>query len=244
MSFFEKDLNLKFPYGEHEDCRALTTLTFTSIPKDGSLGKKHDYKKNGVVWRPGDKSDSLFFVQHGRVAINSVDREGRELIIRTVLSGEPFGEMCFCDGPTKTRQTTALALAESSIVEIKIAHFIKFMQSSDEVLGQVTFTFCIRLAEAERRVEILALHGAEERLGNALLYLIRRRGIIVNSEKPELIKLMVTHDELAGFTALSRQRVTITMNNFRARGLVAYDRNQPLVVNAAELSVFLGTNSS
>lgn len=243
MSLLKKDLDLKFPYGKHEDCRTLTTLTLASIPKDGSLGKTHHYGKYGEVWQPDDPSDRLFFVQRGRVAVYSIDREGREIIIRTAVSGEPFGEMCFCGSwETKVRHTTARATIESTVVEVKIDHFINFMQSSPEVLGQVIFTFCTRLAEAERRVEILALRGAEERLGNALLHLSRTRGVTVDLQKPALKRLVITHDELAGLTALSRQRVTLTMSGFRARGLVAYDRNQPLVINTAALAEALGAS--
>ena len=235
----EKVLNLQFPHGEHADCRALTSLTLENIPKDGTLGQKQGYERNTIVWRPDDRSDRLYFVLRGRIQISAIDRDGRELLLRTVVAGEPFGELCFCGGPTKQRRTTAQAVVNSTIVEIDIEDFLSYVRRDVETLVRVIFTFCIRLADAEQRVEILALRGAEERLGNALLHLAQTRGV-ANQNSAQTIGLNVTHDELASLTALSRQRVTITMNRFRERNLVAYNRNQPLVINTLALAEFLG----
>lgn len=244
MALLTDDLDLKFPFGEHEDCRALTNLTLESLPADGSLGKTRRYARAAAIWRPEDRSDKLFFVRSGRVVISSIDRAGREFVVRSVEAGEFFGEMCFCDSPaTRIRHTIAQAVVESVIIEIKLIDFIEFMRRDAKILGQVLFTFCIRLGDAERRAEILALRGAEERLGHALLHFARTRGRSRAEQGfVDEVRLNLTHDELAVLTALSRQRVTITMNNFRARGFISYNRNQPLFVNTALLAEFLGVD--
>lgn len=231
--------DLKFPHKAHADCRALTQITLENLPPDNSFSAVRRFSRTAAVWQFGDRADRLYFLERGRIRITSLDRDGREVVLAIIVAGEPFGELCFCGGPTERRRTTAKASADSLVVEITIDDFIAYMQQSGEILGRFIFTFCIRLAHAERRIAILALHGAEERLGSVLLHLAETRGVSINSERPDEVKLAITHDELAGLTAMSRQRVTITMNQFRQLGLVRYNRTQPLVIDIVGLTKYL-----
>ncbi|HEY0427145.1 MAG TPA: Crp/Fnr family transcriptional regulator [Pyrinomonadaceae bacterium] len=235
----KESLNLKFPKGEHGNCRTLTEITVENLPADGSLGALLQFARRSFVWQPGDRADRIYFLKEGRVGITSVDRDGREAVLGMIVAGEPFGELCFCGGPTEVRSTTATAVTTSLIFEITIEDFIAYMQQSDEVLGKFLFTFCIRLSHSEKRIAILALRGVEERLGHTLLHLARTRGNPVNPENPNQVRIGITHEELSGLSALSRQRVTIMMNRFRRLGLVQYSRREPLVVNINALAEHL-----
>jgi CRP/FNR family transcriptional regulator, cyclic AMP receptor protein len=231
--------DLKFPHGEHENCRALTEITVAHLPADNSLGSLLQFPRRAFVWQPGDRSDKIYFLKEGRVGITGVDRDGREVVLGMIVAGEPFGELCFCGGPTEVRSTTAKAVADSLAFEITIEDFIAYMQQSDEVLGKFLFTFCIRLSHSERRIAILALRGVEERLGHTLLHLARTRGVPVDAGNPNELRIGVTHEELSGLSALSRQRITIMMNRFRKLGLVRYSRTEPLIVNINALAEHL-----
>jgi CRP/FNR family transcriptional regulator len=231
-----ESLNLEFPHGAHEDCRALTSITIESIPADGSLGTLLEFPRKTFIWQPESRADKLYFLKTGRVGIVGIDREGNEIILAMITAGEPFGELCFCGGSTMKRNSIARATADSLVLEIKIEDFIAYLQQSGVILGKFLFTICIRLAHAERRIAILAMRGVEERLGNALLHLATSRGVPVDSNN---FKIAVTHEELSGLTALSRQRVTVMMNRFRQLGLVRYSRKEPLVINITELATHL-----
>ncbi|HEX8072251.1 MAG TPA: cyclic nucleotide-binding domain-containing protein [Pyrinomonadaceae bacterium] len=117
----------KFPQGEHEDCRALTELTVEQLPPDGSLGRTRRYRAKTYVWQPDDRSDRIYFLLRGRVCISAGSADGGEVVIRTVEPGQPFGELCFCGGPTAYRRTTATA--ESETVEIKLVDFMNYARA-------------------------------------------------------------------------------------------------------------------
>ena len=105
----------------HHDCETLTTLTVENAPRDGSLGRNRRYRKGANVWRPDDRSDSIFFLRQGEIAIVAGDSEGRELVLGLIRAGEPFGELCFC-APQKRlyRETYARAVVESEAGEVKL----------------------------------------------------------------------------------------------------------------------------
>ena len=233
------------PLPDHGDCEILTGLTVDSTPRDGSLGHSRSYRKGGDVWKPDDRSDSIFFLHSGQVAVVSSDRDGRELVLGVIEAGEPFGELCFC-APKKHffRGTYARAVVKSEVLEIKLDAFLSFLQTSRDLLQAFTFTFCCRLSDCQRRVEFLAYRGAEERLGRVLLHIAATRGKPSEAISGQTV-LPVSHDELAQMAAMSRPHVTVTMGKLRRRGLVSYERNKPLTVDTEALSIYLtGISSS
>lgn len=235
-----KKYPLEFPAEEHGNCRALTQLTLDHLPRDGSLGRRREYANGADVWRPDDRQDSIYFLLSGQIAVMFSDPEGRETILRAIKPGEPFGELCFC-GKHKLRVSIARALTASEAVEIDIADFMIYLQSNHDVLAAFIFLFCIRLADAERRIEILTHRGAEERLGRLLLHLAAGRGGTEAESAAAEVALSVSHDELAQMAAMSRPHVTLTMNKFRRHGFVQYGRNNPLVVKVSSLKSYLGS---
>lgn len=115
------------------------------------------------------------------------------------------------------------------------------MQTNREVLAALVWTYCVRLADAQKRVEILANRGAEERSGKLLLHLttsrIQKYG--ETSGEPSIAVLSVSHNELAQMAAMSRPHVSVTMNKLRQLGLVSYARNQPLSIDIVKLRTYL-----
>jgi CRP-like cAMP-binding protein len=230
---------------DHHDCETLTGLTAGNVPRDNSLGRARRYRKGGSVWKPDDRSDGIFFLQSGQVAIVSSDRDGREIAFGVIKPGEPFGELCFC-APKKhfLRGTYARAVVESEVLEIKLDDFMAFLQTSRDLIQAFTFTFCCRLSDCQRRVEFLAYRGAEERLGRVLLHVAATRGKPGDQSEGQTV-LPVSHDELAQMAAMSRPHVTVTMGKLRRRGLVNYERNKPLTVDTEALNIYLtGIGSS
>jgi CRP-like cAMP-binding protein len=212
------------------------------VPRDGSRGRLWRYRKGADVWRPHDRADSIYFLQRGQLIEVIGDADGREVILRVIEVGQPVGELCFCGGPTKVRRSIIRANTESEAVEIKLDVFMNYLQENRDVLTAFVFTFCIRLADAERRIEVLAHRGAEQRLGRLLLHLAaapQNQARANATTRPGEVRLDVSHDELAQRAAMSRPHVTVTMGRLRRRGFVRYERGYPLVVNVEALTKYL-----
>lgn len=227
---------LQFP--DHQACEALTGLTLNQLPRDGSLGRVRQYDQGSYVWLVGDSADRIYFLQRGQVAIMISDPQGREVTLQSVLPGEPFGELCYCLPRESQRPTNSRTILDSEVIAISLDDFVSYLQLHQEALMALMFTFCLRLSDAERRCEILTYRGAEERLGRLLLQLTTTRGR-PNPKVEGQVTLHVSHDELAQMAAMSRPHVTVTMGRLRSRGLLQYERNQPLMVNVSVLNAYL-----
>ncbi len=231
-------LNQLLVADDHRTCQTLTGITLQHMPDVGALGRLQHYGSSSDIWRPEDESDRVFFVKRGHVTVLFADAQGHEIVLRQVEADQPLGELCFCAPEHRLRETFARAQVESDVVVIKHSDFVNYLQSNSAALQALLFTFCTRLGEAERRAEILAYRGAEERLGRLLLQLGEARGH-PHKATPGPVTLHIGHEELARTAAMSRAHVTVTMGKLREQGLISYERNRPLIVNLPQLEAYL-----
>lgn len=229
-------------FDHHHNCRTVTSLTLAHLPGALASGRSRRYPKDSPVWMPGDPSDHIWFVEQGRVVIHVSRADGQDVIVHIANPGEPFGELCFCAGGG-VQNTIALAVLESVVVQISVVDFVRYLQTDHTSLYAMLITFCVRLSDAEHHVAVLAHRGAEERLGLLLMHLARTRSRPTATPR-EHISLSFTHEELARLAAMSRSHVTVTMGRLRDRGLVRYEREQPLLVDVARLEAYLAERSA
>lgn len=223
---------------EHRDCMTLTGLTLEHLPSDRSIGHSHHFPKGSFLWTAESTGHSLYFLERGQVVIMLNDETGCEVIIRVIKPGEPFGELCFCWERDQPRRNCAEASVDSTVVQVGFDDFMTYLQRDADALRAFTFTFCKRLADAERRIEVLSHRGAEARLGRLLLQLAAAGGMTSSTRQGE-IKLLVGHDDLARMAAMTRPHVSVTMGKLRNRGLVHYDRGSQLTVDVVRLAEYV-----
>lgn len=180
----------------------------------------------------------LYFLKRGQVVIMLNDEAGCEVIVRVIGPSEPFGELCFCSERDRPRGNCAQAAVDSEVLEVSFSDFMLHLQKNADALRAFTFTFCKRLADAERRIEVLSHRGAEARLGRLLLQLAAAGGLSSSMHQGET-RLAVGHDELARMAAMTRPHVSVTMGKLRNRGLVHYDRGSQLTVDVVRLAEYV-----
>ena len=228
----------RFPH--HRDCEALTGITLDHLPRDGSLGRVRRFAKGAYVWQPDDAADRIYFLRRGRVAIMTAKPDERPVALRTIEPDQPFGELCLCSVRTGTRGTTASALVASEVLEIKLGIFLGHLKQNRATLAALMFTLCLRLTDAEHRIEVMAHRGAEQRLGRLLLRLATSRGRKSRIGRRDTVIVSVSHNELAQLAGMSRPHVTVTMGRLRRRELVLYKREGLVQVEVVPLTTYLG----
>ena len=228
----------QFPH--HRDCEALTGITLDHLPRDGSLGRVRRFAKGAYLWQADDLADRIYFLRKGRVVVMTAKPDERPVALRTVEPNHPFGELCLCSVQKGLRGTTACALVACEVIEIKISNFLSHLRQNRAALEALMFTLCLRLTDAEHRIEVMAHRGAEQRLGRLLLRLATSRGRKGRIGRRDTVTVTVSHNELAQLAGMSRPHVTVTMGRLRRRELVQYEREGLVRVVVASLTEYLG----
>jgi CRP/FNR family transcriptional regulator, cyclic AMP receptor protein len=228
----------KFPH--HRDCEALTGITLDHLPRDGSLGRMRRFAKGAYLWEPDDAADRIYFLRKGRVVVSTARPHDRPVALRTIDPEHPFGELCLCSMRTGVRGTSARAIVASEAFEIKLSSFLAYLHENHAALNALVFTLCLRLTDAEHRIEVMAHRGAEQRLGRLLLRLATSRGRKGRIGRRNVVSVTVSHNELAQLAGMSRPHVTVTMGRIRRRRLVQYERDGLVRVDVVSLTEYLG----
>ena len=128
----------------------------------------------------------------------------------------------------------------SEALEIRLSHFLGYLHQNRAALDALLFTLCLRLTDAEHRLEVMAHRGAEQRLGRLLLRLATSRGRTGRVGRRDHVAVPVSQRALAQLAGMSRPHVTITMGRLRRRKLLQYERDGLVRVDVASLTEYLG----
>jgi CRP-like cAMP-binding protein len=228
----------KFPH--HRDCEALTGITLDHLPRDGSLGRVRRFAKGAFLWQPDSLADRIYFLRKGRVVVSTAKPHQSPVALRTIEPNQPFGELCLCSVRTGLRGTTACAVVASEAFDVKLAQFLSSLKQNRPVIEAMMFTLCMRLTDAEHRIEVMAHRGAEQRLGRLLLRLAASPGRKGSLGVRDTVGVSVSHNELAQLAGMSRPHVMVTMGRLRDRRLVLYEREGLVRINVTSLTEYLG----
>jgi NTE family protein len=98
-----------------------------------------------VLFREGERDDSLFIVVAGRLGVVTAGAEGHEAIISHISPGETVGEMALLSGAP--RSATVVALRDSELVRLKRE---SFEQLADQHPGLMRFITRLLVQRLER----------------------------------------------------------------------------------------------
>ncbi len=183
-------------------------------PEIESLIQPLFIKKKQAAFRPGDPSDSIYVIRSGRVKVGKTTGDGREIILNLLKKGDVFGEMAFLDdGP---RDTFAEGLEDTQLYVITRAGLLKLIKRRPAITFRLTKIIGKRRKEAENNMESLLYKGVRERLAGLLVRLSEDYGI--NDSRGRLLRIRITHQDLANLIGSSRETVSLTLGDFRREG--------------------------
>lgn len=171
-----------------------------------------------TVYRAGDVSETLFLLKKGRIQIVRETIDGKRLVTAVLGAETFFGEMALI-GERFPRDSTAEALDDAIICAMSRRDVEQLMLSHPRVALRFLERVGARLAETEAMVEEFAFRPVAARLAGVLL---RLAGDDPGDGEPVLIE--ASHQELADMVATYRETVTVTLHEFRKRGLVELGR--------------------
>ncbi len=175
-----------------------------------------EIERRGVVYLPGDPGDTVIFVVGGRVKRSKVTREGKELTLAYLGAGEMLGELCLVDGGRRQEMAEAM---NNTIVAMVPAQALRDLLLSDASLALAFASVLIERRRAvEAKLEHVIFRSVQAKLAALLLELGEEYGVacVVGTQ----IGLKVTHQEMANLIGSTRETVSLTLGEFRKRGLL------------------------
>src|SRR5580700_7993245 len=190
-----------------------------------------DYRKDQIVYRQGDPSDSVFFIQSGKVKKTVISEQGKEAVVALLGIGDFFGEGCLA-GEVR-RLATVSAMTKSVIVQISKADITRVIHEEPAFAELFIAHLLARNSRVEEDLVDQLFNSSEKRLARVLLLLAN----FGKEGAPEPVIAKVSQETLAEMIGTTRSRVSFFMNRFRQLGLIDY--NGRIEVHRSLLNVVL-----
>jgi CRP/FNR family transcriptional regulator, cyclic AMP receptor protein len=193
-----------------------------------------DYRKDEMVFAQGDKANTIFYIQKGKVKLTVISQQGKEAVIAILGAGDFFGEGCLASQPL--RMATAAAMSECSIVRLDKEDTIRVLHE-EPAFSELFLAYMLsRNNRLEEDLVDQLFNSSEKRLARVLLLLAN----FGKESKPEPVIPKMSQETLAEIIGTTRSRVSFFMNKFRKLGLIDYkDGMAGLQVHSSLMNVVL-----
>ncbi len=179
-----------------------------------------EYRTGEPIYFPGDPSDTIYTLHHGRVRLAYLDESGRRLTLSIVNPGEVFGEMAL--GGEQSRRWIAEALEDTVLCMIHKDDFLRIARGNPRLALKISSLMGERLVEIENKLEDLLFKGVHARLARTLLQLAERYGEPKANEVH--IRFRLTHEELAHLIGSTRETTSLILGELERQGLLHKQR--------------------
>ena len=190
-----------------------------------------DYRKEQVVYRQGDPSDAVFYIESGKVKKTVVSEQGKEAVVALLGVGDFFGEARLAG--EVLRLSTVSALSKAVIVRISKADITRVIHEEPAFAELFIAYLLARNSRVEEDLVDQLFNSSEKRLARTLLLLAN----FGKEGRPEPIIPKVSQETLAEMVGTTRSRVSFFMNKFRKLGLIDY--NGSIEIHSSLLNIVL-----
>lgn len=205
---------------------------FSGLTEDelGSIAVRvvlREFQKGEIILFEEDTNRYMYSVLRGSVKVFHASEDGKEAIAAFHGAGDSFGEISLID--QQTTPATVAAVEKSLVAIVGREDFFEIVLSQPKVLQNLLLMLTGRLRHSWNQVRMLHFKDAAFRVRSLILNLAAERGDAVS--EGVLVKLRLTHQNIADMTGLTRETVTRIVDKWKSVGAVTMDGNRHMLVS-------------
>ena len=194
------------------------------LEKLSKVSGRKRVERGAFVVRAGESTDSLYVLLAGRAKVTNTDEDGREIILAWLGPGEFFGEMGLIDGSPRSANVVAAEACE--LLFLSKDAFQRCLQDNFQVAQKLMKTLVLRLREADRKIESLALLDVYGRVARLLLDMSE----VVEGRR--VVKKKMSKQDMAKMIGASREMVSKVMRDLELSGYIRYQDDLLIIPGA------------
>jgi CRP/FNR family cyclic AMP-dependent transcriptional regulator len=189
------------------------------LAKVGTGKNISKFRKDQIIFAQGDRADTIFYLQEGKVKIVVTSDQGKEAVVGVIGPDQFFGEGCL--NGQSMRIATASAMEECLITSITKKAMLAVLQSEPKFSEMFVAHLLTRNNRVEADLIDQLFNSSEKRLARLLLLLAN----FGKEGSPEPFDANFDQGTLAEMIGTTRSRVSSFMNKFRKLGFISYNGN-------------------
>ena len=174
------------------------------------------FRARDLIFAPGDPDGQLYFLLEGTVRLYKIYGEHKEATVALLMDRGVFGELGLDEG--SRQRCFAEAVTESRVALVRKRVLVGAIKGDPTLATRLLFSFSDRLRQSDEAIESLLSREVSARLARLLLNLGERFG--EPSGSGTVLKLRLTHQDLANMIVSTREAVSKVMSEFQRLGLI------------------------
>lgn len=175
------------------------------------------FKKGEQIYFPDKCLEEIYLLKEGTVRVFHVHQHGKECVLGLMSAGD-FIDLASVFSESDSN-LYAIALTDVTAVQVTKSEIREQVRQTPDLSMALLHYFSNKLSETVRILEQVAYEKVEERLLNRLRHLAEP-----DKEENGWLPLpdFLTHRDLAGMIASTRETVTFLLNKFIGSGEIRY----------------------
>ncbi|MFC4355650.1 Crp/Fnr family transcriptional regulator [Chryseomicrobium palamuruense] len=190
------------------------------------------YAKDSYLFQEGDTIQYLYFLTKGKVQLNKVTTDGRELTLRICGPGQLLGEVyLYTSGAAYMCDAKVKEEAECHV--FPLPELEAELQKNARLAAAFMKWMCLNQQKTQTRFRDLLLNGKKGALYSTLIRLTNSYG--VQKADGILIDVQLTNQDLANFCGMAREVTNRMLSDLKRQEVISTCDGKILVRNLAFL---------
>lgn len=190
------------------------------------------FKKDSYLFQEGDKIQHLFFLTKGKVQLNKVNSDGRELTLRICGAGQLLGEV-YLYSPEAFYMLDAKVKEDAECYLFPLHELEAEFQKNARLAAAFMKWMCLNQQKTQTRFRDLLLNGKKGALYSTLIRLSNSYG--VQKSEGVLIDVQLTNQDLANFCGMAREVTNRMLSELKKQQVVSTCDGKLLIRDLAYL---------
>jgi len=200
----------------------MSSLTEQKLKEIATMAKMRTACRGKVISYGDDGHTCVHFLVEGKVKITDNSSSENQLIKDILVEPDIFGDLSL-DGQLSNNYEAAEALTTNTIVvSFHIDDFKRILEDNPIMALSYVRKVNTKLQKMENRHAELAFLDTKDRLIRFIKNWARADGNQMGDKI--ILNNYLTHSDIAGFIATSRQSVNMLLNELRSSGMLGYNR--------------------
>jgi len=187
-----------------------TALDFASERK-----KMTTYSEGQRILLEGTSSRGIYLVLDGVAKIYKSDRQGRELILRFVKSGDILG--FYSVDQDMDSPVSSMAISDTTICQLSRTDFDMLLKLQPTLVQELLRFFRKEQSDVESKSLKLATLNVPHKVADALITMFEALGA---DEKTDVLKLSLSRQDIANLAGTTKEQVSKALSAFKAEGII------------------------
>lgn len=183
--------------------------------------KEQHFKKNEVIYRPGDQVSKIGLVVSGAVRIEKIDYWGNRKIISVIEPGQIFGE-AYAGMKTIPMEMEVLAAVPSVILFMEVGKILTTCGNSCEFHSKMIRNMVYVLAERNYKLTQKMDHLTQKTTREKLLSYFSEQAL--ESGRSDF-DIPLDRQQLADYLSVDRSAMSTELGRMKKDGLIEYRKN-------------------